>query len=882
MKIHSNRLQINRYLVLCTFFILCVTTLSFSTGIETPAEHFGFQPGNDGMLFNYDPLIQYFQKLDAASPRLKMIKIGKSPFGEKMYAVLISSPENIQNLDRLKTINRRLALDSAIPAAEKTRMLTDGKVFILATLSMHSTEVGPSQAAPHIAWQLLTTKQPDILNHLENVVLMLVLCHNQDGMDMIVNHFKKYKGTKYEGCSMPGVYHKYVGHDNNRDFITLSQSDNRAVARIYNQTWFPQVMVEKHQMGSRSVRYFVPPMHDPIAENIPAEVWNWTWIFGSNMTKDMTEQGLAGVAQHYLFDDYWPGSTETCLWKNVIGLLTECAGVQLAKPIFIEPNELGAWGKGLAEYKKSINFSSPWPGGWWRLSDILQYEISSLMSMLKTASLHRDEILRFRNHVCQAEVQKGLTEAPFYFVLPQKQHDRSEFVNLINLLDEHGIAIFQLTEAVQFAGNHFKAGDIVIPLAQPFRPFIKEVLERQQFPVRHYTPGGKIIKPYDITSWSLPLHRGVAIHAVNQQLKLKIEKLALPFDLKKDLPEKIYAAIFPAQNNESFRAAFLAAEIGLKVERLDRPLTHKNIQIAEGSFVIHSKSNKRSQLNKLLTELKVAPVFLREEIDLATTPLKIPRIALVETFFHDMDAGWTRFVLDTYSIPHHVVRPGEFEKTDFAKNFDVVIFPDADKSVLMKGKWKSADNRYFISSYPPDYTKGIGKKGLGKLMTFLDQGGCVVAWGRSTHLFLEILTIARGKDEKEEFQLPVRDVSARLKKDGLYCPGSFMKVQLKPNHPLTLGLPAEIGVFYRGRPAFTTSIPIFDMDRRVIAKFPEKDILLSGYCEKEEKIGNKSAAIWAKKGKGQFVFFGFNPQFRASTQASFKLLFNALLLPKIQ
>ena len=96
-------------------------------------------------------------------------------------------------------------------------------------------------------------------------------------------------------------------------------------------------------------------MHDPIAENVDAGIWNWTTIFGSNLIKHMTAEGLTGVSQHYLFDDYWPGSTETCIWKNVIGMLTEAASVQYAKPIYIEPNELRVAGKGLSEYKKSIN-----------------------------------------------------------------------------------------------------------------------------------------------------------------------------------------------------------------------------------------------------------------------------------------------------------------------------------------------------------------------------------------------------------------------------------------------------------------------------------------------------------------------------------------------
>jgi len=275
--------------------------------------------------------------------------------------------------------------------------------------------------------------------------------------------------------------------------------------------------------------------------------------------------------------------------------------------------------------------------------------------------------------------------------------------------------------------------------------------------------------------------------------------------------------------------------------------------------------------------LSVSPDYLIEEISIKSVPVRFPRIALVETFFHDMDAGWTRYIFDAYHIPYTVIHPGDFKEINFSRKFDLVIFPDSPKSLLMEGKRKSK-NEYSISSYPPEFTKGIGKDGMKNLMTFLEQGGLIVSWGQSTQLFKGTLEIPLGSDVSEQFQLPFDDVSDQLKKDGLYFPGSLVKINILPDHPLTLGLPSEIGVFYRGRPVFTTSLPMFDMDRRVIASFPEKNILLSGYAEKEERVGNKAAMIWLKKGKGQLILFSFGPQFRASTQVSYKLLFNSLLL----
>jgi hypothetical protein len=172
-------------------------------------------------------------------------------------------------------------------------------------------------------------------------------------------------------------------------------------------------------------------------------------------------------------------------------------------------------------------------------------------------------------------------------------------------------------------------------------------------------------------------------------------------------------------------------------------------------------------------------------------------------------------------------------------------------------------------------------------MTFVDKGGTIVSWEESTALFQGKLSIPRGKKkttdedaEKEDFGLPFSDVSEQLAKKGLYCPGSLVQINLRTDHPLTLGMPESVGVFYRGEPVFQTSQPSFDTDRRVIGVTPEKDILLSGYIEHEELLGDKSLMVWMRKGEGQFVFFAFNPNFRASTHATYKLLFNSLLLSR--
>ena len=860
------------------FFICGVKAGAQSAGIPSPASHFGFTPGEDRKLFNYEEMISYLKRLEEVSPMVRLEQVGESEFGRPMYLAFVSSAENIARLDRLREINRRLALEADLSSEEVDALVEEGRVFFLMTLSMHSTEVGPSQAAPLIVYEMITSDDRGIRMSMDNAVYMFTPSHNPDGMNMIVDHYKKYLGTKYEGSSMPGVYHKYAGHNINRDFITLNLKENQVVAHAYSKEWFPQVAVERHQMGSRGPRYYISPPSDPLSENILPGIWNWKRIFGSRSLTAMTDAGLQGVSVNYLFDMYWPGNTSTSLWKGVVAMLSEAASVDIASPIYIEPTELTVTGKGLAEYEISINMPDPWPGGWWHLADIVEYERVNTLSYMHTAAIHREEILRYRHDIAKKEVERGRNEPPYYYILPRDQHDQSELADLVNLLDKHGVHSYELLNDREVQNRQFRAGDIVVPLDQPFRAFIKEVMESQTYPVRHYTRGGDMIRPYDITSWSLPLHKGVESVEINTRVEIPgtlLRRVNMPYRITAAQPESHEGLLFTANHNESYKAAFRAAALGIRVERLTAPFSYRGMDFPVGSFYV--PSHRRA--GEILEDLLVDPVFLTARFDGQSAPLQVPRIALVESWFHDMDAGWTRFLFDTHHIPYKVLRPAELQEANLVRDFDLVILPDQSQAVLMAGKGGSPGN-YMISRYPPEYAKGMEQKGLSKLLDFVNQGGKVVSWGRSTELFMGNLSIEDDNEEKEEFSLPVSNIGSRLQGQGLDVTGSLLRVRLRMDHPLTLGLPEEIGVFHRGTPVFATSFPYFDMDRRVIATFPKEknDILMSGFIQNEQLLSNQAAMVWVKKGEGQLVLFSFCPQFRGSTPVTYKLLFNALLM----
>jgi len=185
-----------------------------------------------------------------------------------------------------------------------------------------------------------------------------------------------------------------------------------------------------------------------------------------------------------------------------------------------------------------------------------------------------------------------------------------------------------------------------------------------------------------------------------------------------------------------------------------------------------------------------------------------------------------------------------------------------------------------MSDYPPEYVEGMGEKGKKNIMRYFDNGGKIISWGKSTELFMKKQKIENEEVGEEQFKLPIDNVSDKLEEKGLYCPGTLVSVDVKGNMNFTKGLPEQIGVFYRGNPVFKTSIPIFDMNRRVLGSFSEENIVLSGYAEEAELLEEEPAMAWIKKGAGEMVLFSFSPQFRAAVPSNYKLIFNSLLFDR--
>jgi hypothetical protein len=383
------------------------------------------------------------------------------------------------------------------------------------------------------------------------------------------------------------------------------------------------------------------------------------------------------------------------------------------------------------------------------------------------------------------------------------------------------------------------------------------------------------MEPYDITTWSMPLHMGlrsVEVDARNSILENSLRIADQDFTLAIPYLESPYTILL-STNNQSFKLAFAALQKGITVKRNQESFTLNGKLIPEGSFLVGTGATE------ILKEAVFPLIFSNEIPSAKWQTITFPRIALVESYIADMDAGWTRYIFDTYGIGFTVIRPGEFSKGNFAKKFDLFIFPDQNSAILKDGKYKLQDE-YRLNNYRPEYAKGIGAKGLDSLISFFNKGGKIISWGESVNLF-DANLVVKIKSDTDEFRLPFHNISEDPGLKGIICPGSLVRMDLVKGTSLTWGMEEKTGIFYRGNPLFRTSIPRFDMDRRVIGYFGEDELLMSGFLEGKKLLENKPVMVWLKKGKGQMVVMGFSPIFRASMPATYKLLFNSILMPAL-
>jgi hypothetical protein len=827
--------------------------------VPSTKEVLGMDVGQNRVLASYGESERYVRAVAASSDRVRLLEMGPTVEGRTMLALAISSASNIARLDELRRGWTQVADPRGLDAPAIARLVATLPSCILITAGIHANEVAGPQSALLLAFELAAA-QPGTVEAawLEHTVLLLVPSLNPDGQESTVAWYRRWLGTPYEGSSPPFLYHRYAGHDNNRDFVYLTQPESRALNRFAYHEWHPQLFLDLHMMGSTGPRQFVPPFADPIAPNVHPFVWRMTSHLGTLMSLRLEEQGKAGVVSGWTFDANWIGGTRnTGWWKNVFGVLTETASAALATPVQIDENELRGGGKGLVEYRAQVNFPNPWRGGKWGLAEAVSYQLTLMRAFVEFGAVERESVLRDVATMAGEAVERGEREAPRAYLVPPGA-DPGRRAHLVELLLAAGVEGFTAEDEVVADGVSYPAGTVVFPAAQPLRQYLLEVMERQHYPEIAPAPEAEILLPYDITAWTMPLELGVhAVGAENAPHGRMAPAGPRAADLD-GLPEGDGTSlVVPAGQLGGFLVANRALMQRASVARTTAAAQVSAKDIPVGSFVIRGLEGAAQR--EALAGAGVT-AWRTDVSPAGAAPLRRVVLGVYHPNFGLEDAGWLRFVLENAGFPVEVADTPAVASGTFARRVEVLLIPPMDGKVIVEGAPPHGP-----APLPPEYRKGIGKEGTEAVRRFFAAGGTLVGFGPSADWLAETL------------DLPVSDPLKGVKREEFRCPGALLALEVDPSSPLGWGMPGTVAAMIEGGTAFATRPVVGEQSREVAARFPNAPLVLSGWMRGEEKLHRRVAVVDVRRSKGRAVLFSFAPYFRGQTEATFPLLFNAMV-----
>ncbi len=481
--------------------------------IPTPASILGFEPGTDRKLPTWKQITEYFTALDAASPRVSVRTLGRTTLGRPFLVAFISEPSTLANLERYRQIQHKLMDPRLRTAGERDKLIADGKLVVLITSSIHSTEVGGILTPLILADRLARAETPEARQVLASSIIMLVPSQNPDGVDIVGDHYRKTLGTAEEGSGPPDLYHYYAGHDNNRDWYAFTLNETRYTVDSLYTPWDPQINNDIHQQGANAGRIFIPPYMDPVEPNIDPILTAGTNSLGSAMSWRMISDGFTGVATNASYDQ-WSPARQYSLNHRGVRILTETASARLATPIELSFDKLGP-GRGYDAREVTWNYPVLWPGGTWGIGDIVKYQTAASWALLVEASRDRQGWLESYADMGDRALGKlpawGKDPWPSAFVIPKAQADTQALQRLVWTLQHGQVEIRESTAPVNAGDKTYPAGSYVVLVRQPFGAYAKALLERQRYPDLHEYPGGPPKAPYDVTAHTLPLLFGVDV-----------------------------------------------------------------------------------------------------------------------------------------------------------------------------------------------------------------------------------------------------------------------------------------------------------------------------------------------------------------------------------
>lgn len=838
---------------------------SYNPSIPTPQSVLGYNIGD--RFTDFRNLEKFYDKLVAASDRVRRITYGETYEMRPLQLLVISSPQNLARLDEIKATNRKLTDPRNFKSkAEVERIINTLPAIVWLSYGVHGNEACSPEAAMLTAYQLCAGMDQRTLDILDNLVVLIDPVVNPDGRERYVQWVNSTLGSKpnvnpdaiEHSEPWPGGRTNHYYFDLNRDWAWQTQKETRARIPVY-RAWMPHTHVDFHEMGHTST-YFFFPAAPPVHTELPPEVKKWGMIYGKGNAEALDRLGQ----QYYVgesFDLYYPGYGDSWpTFNGAIGMTYEQAGGPRGALAVRKPN-----GDTLTLRQRALN------------------HFTTGIATLETTVKNRKERLQDFYAFWESGLRNSSRVKGF---LIKEGTDPNRAAQLVATLINQGIEVHQLQETTSLDAQRyytakstkvsFPKGSYFISTLQPHSRLIKALLEpTTALPDTFF---------YDVSAWSLPVAYGLEAYTTGASLPSTAKKLS---EIQRVTGKIIggkaaFAYLIPWERNDAVKLVWSLLERGYAVHHATRPFQTAGRHFRAGTIIVFSSSRQETlhadiaQLAETFgVDIYAAQTGLTDGgISLGSNhvrPLKKPSIAVVtDTPASPSAYGELWYFFDQeYHIPITAIRGRELGDINLSK-YDVLIIPDGGEYRFVLDSIKVAKLKQWVQN------GGVlvGIEG-GALFLSKNRSGITTAIQES-----ERKEDDKTKEEKEEEkarkEVQKREtLFERQERERLESiPGAIFKVLIDTTHPIGFGYDRELYVLKRNSTPFLLSEGALNVGR-----FAPDSTETSGYAAKSKakKVADAAFITEFRNGRGRVVLMTESVTFRMFWAGLHKLLLNAVL-----
>jgi len=890
---------------------------TYDPDIPTFKQVLGFPVGSKPC--HYQEVVSYFETLAQSTPRAKLFEYGKTHEGRVLYYLVISSEENMNRLERIRSSIARLA--------DPRKLRQEGEAFSLIEntpaitwmgYSVHGDELSSTDAALRIAYQLVAGTDSLTQKIRDQVVTLIDPLQNPDGRERFLKQLEMSSGkvpnfddqSLQHGGFWPWGRGNHYLFDLNRDWFALTQPETKGKVKIILQ-WNPQLLVDAHEMGPLDTYLFSPP-REPFLPPLSNTLKKWWDIFARDQAQAFDRYGWSYYTRDWL-EMWYPGYANSWgLYTGAVSILYEQAGVQ--------GSAIRQKDGSLLTYRESVH-----------------HHFVSSVANLKTLAQNRVAILQdFYKEKKKAAEGRNSSIQTFLF-LSGKNKSRAD--HLVETLLLQGIEVEKVN--VDFAAGRvhdfwgrsfsqkkFPKGTYIVHLDQPLSPLICAILEfdhrmsqsfleeeRRGLEKKHQT------RMYEISAWSIPMAYNVETCWTEKKVRTKTERVT-QIDRpsgKVVNPHPQYGYVFDHSDDRAVNALISLFKEGFKVRVAEKPFKIEEGKFSRGSILVKCSENPQT-IHDLVNEVAqktgvtvfgLNTALSQEGPDLGGRHfrlLELPRIGLFAGSPIDFTSyGSIWHLLDQrLGIRFSSLDLGGLWRVDFDK-YNILILPAV---------WGG----------PEAYMHIFGKQGIEKLKKWINGGGTFIAIGTGaafaadTTVKLSQVRLRRQvldklaeyeqaaelekraekppidasmiwdypskKEEKPEEakkaegkqikRMELEQIKGEDERLRVFMPGgTILRTDLDQDHWLTSGMDDKVPVILYTNFAFLSKNPIQTVARLTCAD----SLRLSGllWPEARERWANTAYLTRESSGKGQVILFAFQPGFRGFFHGSERLLINGLL-----